>query len=113
VFRQFFWHFFCAPKLQLTHLFQVSINSLKTTDSLEHSQGCFFTHTGNTGNVIRLVTDQRQVVDNQFWWNTKLINHTLPTHVCFCHGVDECYVLIHQLRHVLISRGDHHWALLG
>ena len=60
-------------------------------------------HLGDARDVVGLVTDQCEVIDNLFRPDIKLFLHTVAVHVGVGHGVDQCHLLIDELRHVLVA----------
>ena len=111
---QFRGHGLCTAEGEVGHLVQPGIDIVQTTQALQQPQCRFFTHTRHTRDVVGLVAHQGQQIDNQAWRNTKLALH--PGHIKHCvgHSVHQGDVLIHQLRHILVTGGYHHWpALFG
>src|SRR5690606_32397389 len=82
------------------------------TEVLQPFDRRFWTRAGHTGNVVDLVTGQRQEVHNTRRRQTKFGDNTIRVQLFTGHGVDQCDVFIHQLGQILVTRGDQRIALL-
>ena len=71
-------------------------------------QGCrrFLADTRHSGNVIDLIAHKRQQIDNELRGHTEFLDHARSIHCRVIHGVNQRYVLIHQLRHVFVAGGN-------
>ena len=56
--------------------------------------------------VVHGIADQCKVVGDLIRPYPELLDHTIRIHNRIRHGVDQRYVLIDQLRHVLVAGGD-------
>ena len=59
-------------------------------------------------NVVHLVPHQGKVVDDLLRGDAELFHHTFAVHPGLGHGIDQGDVVADQLRHVLVTGGDHH-----
>ncbi len=107
---QLFRHGLGATESQLGDFIQIFIQILDAADTLQQRQRRLFTHTGHTGNVVHLVPLQRQQVDHQMRRHAELFLDPGHIHLAVVHGVDQGDMLIHQLRHILVTGGDDHRA---
>ena len=65
-------------------------------------------HFVDARDVVGAVADQREVIHDLLGPHLKLGFHAIAVEARIGHGVDERDVAIHQLRHVLVTGGDHH-----
>ena len=79
---------------------------------LKQGKGGFLTHTGNARNVIDRVSHEGQQIDDELRRHTKLIDHPIAVQDNLGHGIDQGDVVIHQLRHVLVTGGNKDRSLL-
>ena len=69
---------------------------------------------GYAGDIVDTVAGQGEVIDDLIRPHTELVHYPVLIHQRIRHGVDQCHVRIHQLRHVLVTGGHEGLdALLG
>ncbi len=56
--------------------------------------------------VIDAIADERQVIDNGLRRYAELLAHFRPVVDCVGHRVNQSYMTVYQLRHVLVAGGD-------
>ncbi len=104
---------FGAADRQVGHRFQLIKNGVDATEMLQQRCRGFFADAGDTGNVIDLVAHECQQINNEIGGHAKLFHYAIVVHGRVIHGVDQRHVIIHQLGHIFIARGDHNLTLLG
>ncbi|MCY1286581.1 hypothetical protein D9M70_355570 [compost metagenome] len=98
-----------AANRQAGHLVQVGIEDIQAAAHAgEQAEGGLLADAGHAGNVVHLVSHQRQVVDDEFRTDTEFLLHAIHVQRATGHGVDQRNVPVDQLRHVLVAGGDHH-----
>ena len=104
-------HGFGTAKFQPGYLIQATVYIIQPAQSLQQAKGGFLANPGDTGNIVRLVPQQGEVVDNQLRWYAKLFNHPCPVQGRVIHGVNQGDMLIDQLSYILVTGGDNHRLL--
>ena len=60
---------------------------------------------GHSGNVVRGVAHEGQVIDDLLRPDAELLHHAIGIQVTVAHGVNEADMIVHQLGHVLVAGG--------
>src|SRR5690606_7220811 len=72
----------------------------------------FRPHFGDTGDVVRRVANEHQVIDNLIGPYSITIYHTLYVLLFAVHGIDKFYPLVHKLSQVFIAGGHNRMNIL-
>ncbi|MNN27557.1 hypothetical protein D3C81_1410960 [compost metagenome] len=102
-----------AANAQAWDLVEVVVHIAQAaTDTGQQAGSGLLAHTRHARDVIGLVAHQGQKIDDVLRADTKLFVHPGNIHHAAGHGVDQGYMAVHQLRHVLVARrNDHRPAL--
>ena len=102
-----------TSKFQLRHFIERVVYLLQATQTLQQRQRRLLAHPGHAGNIVDLVTHQRQQIDDQLGRDTKLGLDALDIQHRISHGIYQGRMLINQLGHILVTGRNDNRPRLG